>query len=94
MLLFASLMIAASFSMIRTKKQQEINASNHKNQKVIIQGLFVGMITGLIGAGGGFLIIPALILLCNLPMKKAVGTALLIIAVNSLFGFQLIFIPE
>ncbi|MBP6090783.1 MAG: sulfite exporter TauE/SafE family protein [Crocinitomicaceae bacterium] len=90
-LLFASLMIAASFSMIRTKKQQEINASNHKNQKVIIQGLFVGMITGLIGAGGGFLIIPALILLCNLPMKKAVGTALLIIAVNSLFGFSVDF---
>ena len=91
MLLFASLMIAASFSMIRTKKQQEIIASNHKNQKVIVQGLFVGMITGLIGAGGGFLIIPALILLCNLPMKKAVGTALLIIALNSLFGFSVDF---
>lgn len=91
MLLFASLMIAASFSMIRTKKQQEVIASNQKNQKVIVQGLFVGMITGLIGAGGGFLIIPALILLCNLPMKKAVGTALLIIAVNSLFGFSVDF---
>lgn len=92
MLFFASLMIAASFSMIRTKKRQDKSEQGQKNYiKIAIQGLFVGMITGLVGAGGGFLIIPALILLCHLPMKKAVGTALLIIAVNSLLGFSVDF---
>jgi uncharacterized protein len=49
--------------------------------------LLVGMVTGLLGIGGGFLIVPALYLLVNLPVKKAIGTALLIIAINSLFGF-------
>jgi uncharacterized membrane protein YfcA len=92
MLFFASLMIAASFSMIRTKKRQDKTEQGQKNYiKIAIQGLFVGMITGLVGAGGGFLIIPALLLLCHLPMKKAVGTALLIIAVNSLLGFSVDF---
>jgi uncharacterized membrane protein YfcA len=92
MLFFASLMIAASFSMIRTNNKQTITEKGQKNYiKIAIQGLFVGMITGLVGAGGGFLIIPALLLLCHLPMKKAVGTALLIIAVNSLLGFSVDF---
>jgi hypothetical protein len=82
-------MIAASFSMIRTNNKQTITEKGQKNYiKIAIQGLFVGMITGLVGAGGGFLIIPALLLLCHLPMKKAVGTALLIIAVNSILGFS------
>lgn len=50
-------------------------------------GLCIGVITGLLGAGGGFLIIPTLVLFLKLPMKTAVGTSLLIIAINSLFGF-------
>ena len=50
-------------------------------------GLIIGFVTGLLGAGGGFLIIPALVLFLKLPMKKAVGTSLLIIAINSTFGF-------
>ena len=54
---------------------------------LIIQGFIVGFITGIIGAGGGFLIIPALILWTGLPMKKAVGTSLMIIAIKSLIGF-------
>jgi uncharacterized protein len=53
----------------------------------VILGLIVGVITGLLGAGGGFLIIPFLVLFLKLPMKTAVGTSLLIIAINSLFGF-------
>jgi uncharacterized protein len=52
-----------------------------------MEGLGLGFLTGLLGAGGGFLIIPALVLLAQLPMKQAVGTSLLIIACNSLVGF-------
>src|SRR5690606_31745946 len=54
---------------------------------IILEGLVVGVLTGIVGAGGGFLIIPALVLLAKLPMKKAVATSLLIIAVKSLIGF-------
>ena len=54
---------------------------------IILEGIVVGLITGIVGAGGGFLIIPALVLLAKLPMKKAVATSLLIIAVKSLIGF-------
>ncbi len=87
MLLFAVLMIFASYSMI--KKEQ--NPTHEKQQSgfplIIAQGIFIGFITGLIGAGGGFLIIPALVNLLKLPMKTAVGTSLLIISINSLTGF-------
>lgn len=85
--IFAVLMIVASYSMI--KKELLVTATTHKSAKpwVILQGTAVGIVTGLIGAGGGFLIIPALVNLLKLPMKTAIGTSLLIIAVNSLAGF-------
>ena len=54
---------------------------------ILAEGLIVGVVTGLVGAGGGFLIIPALVLLAKLPMKQAVGTSLMIIAAKSLIGF-------
>ena len=54
---------------------------------ILLEGTVVGMLTGLVGAGGGFLIIPALVVLSKLPMKQAVGTSLLIIAAKSLIGF-------
>jgi uncharacterized membrane protein YfcA len=54
---------------------------------ILLEGTVVGLLTGLVGAGGGFLIIPALVLLSKLPMKQAVGTSLLIIAAKSLIGF-------
>src|SRR5690606_37805821 len=54
---------------------------------IAVEGIIVGLITGIVGAGGGFLIIPALVLLAKLPMKMAVGTSLLIIAAKSLIGF-------
>lgn len=90
MLLFAVLMVAASFSMIRGRKysaqsQQEEHSINYP--LVLLEGMVVGILTGLVGAGGGFLIIPALVLLARLPMKTAVGTSLLIIAAKSLIGF-------
>lgn len=88
MLFFAFIMLLAAISMIRGRK----NSLGIENKKfnyltITVEGLFVGIITGLVGAGGGFLIIPALVLLAGLPMKKAVGTSLMIITIKSLIGF-------
>lgn len=90
MLLFAVLMVVASFSMIRSKNriENEMNAEQVFNYPLIlVEGILVGILTGLVGAGGGFLIIPALVMLSKLPMKQAVGTSLVIIAAKSLIGF-------
>ncbi len=90
MLLFAVVMILASVSMIRPGKHKETdeNAPRVYNYPMILlEGAVVGLLTGLVGAGGGFLIIPALVLLARMPMKLAVGTSLFIIAAKSLIGF-------
>lgn len=91
MMLFAILMVAASVSMIREKKNKnstdETEEQKFNYPMIILEGGVVGVLTGLVGAGGGFLIIPALVMLSKLPMKKAVGTSLLIIAAKSLIGF-------
>ncbi len=88
MVLFAILMIVASVTMIKENKDFEIEDDHHYNYPLIIlEGLVVGILTGLVGAGGGFLIIPALVIFGKQPMKIAVGTSLLIIAVKSLIGF-------
>jgi uncharacterized membrane protein YfcA len=90
MVLFALLMIAASYSMIKTPKKQSTENTSPQvfNYPVILlEGSIVGILTGLVGAGGGFLIIPALVVLSKLPMKQAVGTSLVIIAAKSLIGF-------
>jgi uncharacterized membrane protein YfcA len=85
--LFAVLMILASVSMIRNKKDLQRDDDRTRTFLVLIEGILIGFLTGLVGAGGGFLIIPALILLTGLPFKTAVGTSLFIIAINSLMGF-------
>jgi uncharacterized protein len=90
MVLFALLMLVASFSMIRSDQGEELLAGKVTTQhfyKLLVYGIGIGLVTGLLGAGGGFLLIPALVLFVHLPMKKAVGTSLLIIALNSLIGF-------
>ncbi|WP_282018596.1 sulfite exporter TauE/SafE family protein [Salegentibacter mishustinae] len=89
MLFFAIIMILASVSMIREngKKKADAEKISYNYPLIIIEGIVVGVLTGIVGAGGGFLIIPALVLLAKLPMKKAVATSLLIIAIKSLIGF-------
>ncbi len=90
MIFFALVMLAASVSMIRDKKmpdQPSANTFRFNLPMIAMDGALVGLLTGIVGAGGGFLIIPALVLLVRLPMKMAVGTSLLIIAANTLIGF-------
>jgi len=91
MLVFAVVMLVASLSMIRSSEKTKIQKKSFSNfTKALIiaaEGLFVGGVTGFVGAGGGFLIIPALVLLVGLDMKIAVGTSLFIIAFKSLLGF-------
>jgi uncharacterized membrane protein YfcA len=90
MLLFAVLMVFASYSMIK-KDKKTCDDTPQKQQfnytLILIEGTIVGILTGLVGAGGGFLIITALVVLSKLPMKEAVGTSLVIIAAKSLIGF-------
>lgn len=94
MIVFAILMLAASISMIRNARPVvlEVETIEEKTPGIralplLLLGLLVGIVTGLLGAGGGFLIIPSLVLFLRLPMKTAVGTSLLIIGINSLLGF-------
>jgi len=88
MLLFGIVMFFAAYTMLKNNKKNEVIEVTTKSMIVIIiQLFFVGILIGLIGAGGGFLIIPALLKFAKLPMKKANGTSLLIITINSLIGF-------
>ncbi len=88
MLVFSIVMLLAAISMLRDSKDREVEKNKEHNYLLIaIEGLVVGGITGFVGAGGGFLIIPGLVILAGLEMKEAVGTSLMIIAIKSLLGF-------
>ena len=96
MVFFAILMLSSAIMMLRKayKKNIPLAQSSHTNivsspkvTLIVIEGALVGLITGILGAGGGFLIIPALVLLLGMPMKRAVGASLFIIALKSLLGF-------
>lgn len=91
LLLFATLMVLAARSMLLSKDvsiQGELNFHSTKSSiQVIAFGLLVGTLTAILGAGGGFLIIPALVLFLRMPMKEAVGTSMFIVAMNALNGF-------
>ena len=88
LLVFAGLMIVASYKMIRKSTECQVE-THHKNNALLAagEGSVVGILTGLVGAGGGFMIIPALVNLLKTPMKAAIGTSLVIISLNSLIGF-------
>lgn len=87
MVFFAVVMLFAAFSMIKTTKQDQTSLVPQPYYKTFLQAVVIGVITGLIGAGGGFLYVPALVLWAGLTMKRAVGTSLVIIVINSLIGF-------
>lgn len=87
MLVFAILMILASFSMIKKDTNIVFDAPKIQTYSIVIKGVLVGLLTGFVGVGGGFLIIPTLLFSAQLPMQKAVATSLVIIAFNSLIGF-------
>jgi len=88
MLVFAALMLITAAYMIKPRIETTATQTtgNYKPLSLLLPGLLLGLITGLLGAGGGFLIIPALVIILKLPMRKAIGTSLLIIAINSTFG--------
>ncbi|MDV7695495.1 sulfite exporter TauE/SafE family protein [Chryseobacterium soli] len=90
LLLFAGLMITASYKMIQKKVESKAEIVPSQNSNTLLaagEGSVVGILTGLVGAGGGFMIIPALVNLLKTPMKVAIGTSLVIISLNSLIGF-------
>lgn len=89
MIFFAVIMVLAAVSMLRKRGNEspEQEELQFNYPLVAVEGIVVGVLTGIVGAGGGFLIIPALVLLSKLPMKLAIGTSLMIIAVKSLGGF-------
>ena len=88
--LFAVLMIPAGITMLRSKQYTpKSNTVSYNYPLILLEGIVIGAITGLIGAGGGFLIIPALVILANIEIKTAIGTSLIIIAIKSLSGFFL-----
>jgi uncharacterized membrane protein YfcA len=88
MMLFAVIMLMASISMLTRKIADDHDTPKKINYIYALPGIgFIGLFMGLVGAGGGFLIIPMLVFFGGLTMKKAVGTSLFIIAINSLTGF-------
>lgn len=90
---FGAMMFVTAFAMLRPKQAAAAPAAQPEGRpdlpigKVLVEGVAVGAITGLVGAGGGFLVVPALVLLGGLPMELAVGTSLVVIAMKSLAGF-------
>ncbi len=91
LLIFAVLMILASYKMIKNKTSEDAEENEMNPNKALLaasEGTIVGILTGLVGAGGGFMIIPALVNLLKVPVKTAIGTSLVIISLNSLIGFS------
>lgn len=87
MVLFGILMVLAAVSMLRTSKENTSANANISYPILILLGTAIGFVAGLVGAGGGFLIIPALVIIAKTPMKTAAGTSLCIVAIQSLIGF-------
>jgi uncharacterized membrane protein YfcA len=88
LLLLAALMLGSAFSMLRSKKIDAVESDTRNlGAAVLLVGLGVGVLTGLLGIGGGFLLVPALVLLAKVPMRQAVGTSLTVIAMNTVAGY-------
>ena len=87
MVFFAVIMVLAAISMLKKKKTEVVTNDKISWINLVFQTFTIGIIIGLVGAGGGFLIIPSLVLFAKLPMKKAIASSLFIITIKSLFGF-------
>ncbi|ORT48692.1 permease [Vibrio sp. qd031] len=85
---FAGVMVIAAYKMLQPKQQSESDGDTKRSiTKIGLDGILVGSVTGFVGVGGGFLIVPALVILGGLTMQRAVATSLVIIAMKSLSGF-------
>ncbi len=93
LIIFAVLMIFSAKTMVKKESALTASLPNPESatsfKNIFTKGLFVGCVTGFVGAGGGFLIVPALTLFFKLTMQRAIGTSLVIISANSLFGFAM-----
>lgn len=87
LILFGLVMLAASWSMLKSEPAHPVPSTVNRPLRTGLTGIAVGLITGFVGAGGGFLIVPALVNGISLPIENAIGTSLFIIALNSLAGF-------
>lgn len=88
MVVFAVVMIFASFRMIKPLKEKiVVDGEKHNYYKIVLLGILIGLLSGFVGAGGGFLIVPTLLFFAKTPMKMAVGTSLFIVSSQSLIGF-------
>lgn len=88
LVLFAVLMLISAYKMINKINKEDLIPAKETNYTLLVsQGLLVGIVTGFVGAGGGFLIVPALVMLLNMDIKKAISTSFIIISMNSLIGF-------
>jgi uncharacterized membrane protein YfcA len=87
MVVFAFVMIFASFRMIKPLTEKEIKNHSIHYYNIVLMGILIGIVSGFVGAGGGFLIVPTLLFFANTPMKMAVGTSLFIVSAQSLIGF-------
>ena len=93
-LILGFVMLVAAVSMLRSKTPREDEARRPAPALVIASGLGIGLVTGLVGIGGGFLIVPALVLLTGTPMRRAIGTSLCVIAINSATGLAKFFLSD
>jgi uncharacterized membrane protein YfcA len=87
MILFALLMLGSSVSMLTGNKVRSTDPPAPQMYQLLAVGVGLGLVTGFLGAGGGFLIVPALVVLFQMPIRKAIGTSLTIICINTLIGF-------
>jgi len=87
MVAFAVLMLVIGLFMLFQKRPENADRQMASLWKIVASGAGVGLLTGVLGVGGGFLIVPALVVLVGLPMQQAVGTSLVVIAMNSAAGF-------
>ncbi len=88
MVAFAALMLAIGLLLILRRPPAAVELEHLSLWKIVVSGAAVGLLTGILGVGGGFLIVPALVMLVGLPIQQAVGTSLVVIAMNSLAGFM------